>query len=215
MPSPPVRVVAFDFGNVLCRFSHEQGCRQIASLAPPGTTAGEVYRWIFGEHRLEPLETGELSPAAFLQGLGGQFGVTDLQALRQAYQTIFERVAPACDLISRVRLPKLLASNTDPLHWEEIDRMFAGDFTSFLAGGLVRSFDVGHRKPAAEFYAAVVDRARALLLAPALRPDEILFVDDLPANCDAACRYGLQVHPHLDHDVAALEQVLRGCGALG
>lgn len=49
----------------------------------------------------------------------------------------------------------------------------------------VVSGDVGHRKPSPEIYAALLDRIEV----PA---GEVLFVDDRPANLDAAASLGLQ-----------------------
>jgi HAD superfamily hydrolase (TIGR01509 family) len=140
--------------------------------------------------------------------------VDDLAALRRAYQQIFARLPGSCDLIARVRLPKFLASNTDPLHWEEIERHFAADFAGFVPGGLLRSFDTGTRKPAPAFFAHLLDRIRNSLGIPELPAEAVLFVDDLPENCEAARELGFVTHLHLNHDVAALELSLRQIGAL-
>ncbi|RPI77198.1 MAG: hypothetical protein EHM42_14070 [Planctomycetaceae bacterium] len=209
-----IHVLAADFGNVLSRFSHQRASEQIAALTAGRHTADQVYTWIFKEGRLEPLEDGTLHVDDFLSQLSTRFSVDDLQALRIAYKTIFTRVVPTCDLLARVKVPKFLASNTDPLHWEEIGRMFADDFAGFVPGGLLRSFDVGSRKPAHEFFSALVDLARRKLNAPSLQAGEILFVDDLAENCAAARECGLVVHVHHNHDAAGLEAVFRAHGIL-
>jgi len=206
--------VAFDFGNVLCRFSHQQACDQIARLATRSASPAAVRDYIYTQRRMDQLEDGRLAPETFLAGLGEQFGIADLGVLRQAYRTIFQRVEPTCELIARVQLPKLLASNTDPLHWEEITVMFGPDLSRFLPGGLVRSYDVGIRKPEVGFYESLLHRARHELARPTLAPAELLFVDDMPENCEAARACGLQVHCHLNHDTAALARVLTRHGAL-
>jgi putative hydrolase of the HAD superfamily len=209
-----IRAIAFDFGNVLSSFSHAQGCRQIAALAGPSVSETEVQQWLYGGDRFHQLEMGRLAPEQFLSELGQAFQVDDLAALRRAYQRIFARLPESCDLIARVRLPKFLASNTDPLHWEEIEREFATDFAGFVTGGLLRSFDTGSRKPSPVFFAQLLDRIRSRLRIPGLSADEVLFVDDLPENCEAARDLGFATHLHLNHDVAALELSLRQARAL-
>lgn len=210
-----IRVLATDFGNVLSRFSHLRGCEQIAALTGGRHTADQVYTWIFRGGKLEPLESGELAVDDFLNQLSREFSVGDLPALGIAYRTIFTRVAPTCELLARVTVPKFLASNTDPLHWEEISRMFADDFAGFVPGGLLRSFDVGHRKPAPQYFQALIDLVRRQLHDPAISPGEILFVDDLPENCAAAEQMGLAAYVHADHDVVRLEAAFRTAGVLG
>lgn len=207
--------VAFDFGNVLCRFSHQQACDQIARLATRDATPAHVRQYIYTEQRMDQLEDGRLHPEQFLAGLGERFGVTDPGTLRHAYRTIFQRVEPTCELIARVRLPKLLASNTDPLHWEEISVLFGPDLARFTPNGLVRSYDVGIRKPDPGFFTGLLHRARQELARPTLTAGELLFVDDMPENCEAARACGLHVHCHLNHDTAALAAVLDRHGALG
>lgn len=209
-----IRAVAFDFGNVLSAFSHAQGCRQIAALAGPTVTEDEVHQWLYGGDRFHQLEMGRLSPEQFLAELGHAFHVDDLGALRRAYQQIFNRLPASCDLIARVRFPKFLASNTDPLHWEEIERHFATDFAGFVPGGLLRSFETGYRKPSPGFFACLLERIRRGVGTPELSPEEVLFVDDLPENCEAGRECGFAVHLHLNHDVASLESVLKDVGAL-
>jgi len=206
--------VAFDFGKVLCRFSHQQACDQIAQLATRDATPERVRDHIYTQRRMDQLEDGRLNPDLFLAELGDRFGISDLERLRRAYRTIFQRVEPTCDLIARVQLPKLLASNTDPLHWEEISVLFGPDLDHFTPRGLVRSYDVGVRKPDPRFYAGLLDRARSLLARPDLPAESLLFVDDMPENCEAAHACGLQVHCHLNHDTATLAQVLARHGAL-
>lgn len=209
-----IRAVALDFGNVLSAFSHPQGCRQIAALAGAPVTESQVQQWLYGGDRFHQLEMGRLEPGQFLVELGHAFRIDDLAALRRAYQQIFTRLPESCELIARIRLPKFLASNTDPLHWEEIERLFAGDFTGFVPGGLLRSYETGHRKPAAGFFAHLLDRIRQGVGTPELAPEDVLFVDDLPENCEAGRECGFAVHLHLNHDVAALELALRRAAAL-
>ena len=209
-----IRAVAFDFGNVLSAFSHPRGCQQIAALAGPGVTESQVHQWMYGGDLFHQFERGRLSPDEFLAELGRAFQVSDLAALRRAYQQIFTRLPESCAVIARVRLPKFLASNTDPLHWEEIERHFSADFASFVPGGLLRSYQTGHRKPSPGFFAHLLDRIRQGVGTPELSPEEVLFVDDLPENCEAGRECGFAVHWHQNHDAAALEAALRAAGAL-
>ena len=86
----------------------------------------------------------------------------------------------------------VLGSNTNDLHAAHFRRQFADALAHF--DRLVLSYEVGHIKPSAAFYHACVEAAGA-------RPDECVFIDDLPENVEGAAPPGssaldLPRYPH-------------------
>ena len=77
----------------------------------------------------------------------------------------------------------VLLSNTNELHARQFRRQFADTLAHFDA--LVLSHEVGLRKPCADIYA----HCHRLADCP---PSQCLFIDDLPANIEAARACGWQ-----------------------
>src|SRR5207248_11548544 len=96
---------------------------------------------------------------------------------------IFWRNDEVCDLVPRLkpRYRLVLASNTVEPHY----RRYTADFADVLRhfDHLVASHHAGARKPHPDFFAYAQRFAAA-------DPHECLFVDDLPANVEAAGRFG-------------------------
>ncbi len=180
-----IKAVAWDLGNVLASFSHQRACEQLATLTGGRHGAEEVREWIFPSGRHAALEDGTLSVEAFLAGLASRFGIeAPAEALALAYSDIFAVNEPDCDLARRLppNCPRLLASNTDPLHWAGCWRLLAPLLGAF--DHLVLSFQVGARKPGPAFFHTLLQRAGC-------RPEELLFIDDLPANVAGARAVGI------------------------
>ena len=103
----------------------------------------------------------------------------------EAWQDIFwlnEPIARLIGLLDAAGYTLLLGSNTNVLHSTYFRREFASTLDRF--DKLVLSHEVGHMKPAGEFYAACVAAA-------GLPAASCLFVDDLFENVDGARRAGL------------------------
>lgn len=118
----------------------------------------------------------------------------DLEAVRQAH-----------DVVARVRrsVPCYLASNQDSYRAQVMREHLRYDD---LLDGFFFSCEVGAAKPDEAFFAAVVEA----LDVPA---GQILFIDDLAANVDAARVRGLQAEQWQHHDgVEALEKLLAAHG---
>ncbi len=106
------------------------------------------------------------------------------QEFTQLWCDIFEPQPEMEQLVSRVaaHYPVNLLSDTDPLHWTFICRNFPWIPQRFPHPAL--SYRIGSLKPApANFCAAAAGLG--------LRPEECLFIDDLPANIDGAQAVGM------------------------
>lgn len=199
-----MKVLIFDFGNVIAFFSHYLACQKIAALSRGKVQRPEVHEWIFKSGRHIQLETGKMDPEQFLRDLQAAFAPSaTLAELRVAYSDIFEPNPAVCDLIQRLpsTLRIFLASNTDYHHWSWFSVLMAKTFSQFA--GFVKSYEIGVRKPAPEFYQALVTRA-------GVTADQCIFVDDIAENVDCARGLGMQgilYSPSVD-----LEQELRAQG---
>jgi len=199
-----IRAVCFDFGGVLAFFSHQRACEQIAALTGGRRTAAQVAAWVFGSGRHVQLEEGKLAPDDFLAGLRQEFHLTvPAAAVAHAYSDIFTRNEDVCRLVPRLagRLPLLLGSNTDPLHWEQMARLCGEAFAHFRH--CLRSYQVGVRKPGRAFF----DRLVAHADCPA---GECLFIDDVAENVSAARAAGMQGLVYRTGDDLGRELAARG-----
>jgi glucose-1-phosphatase len=181
-------VLDIDFGRVLANWAAHAGCA-------PGDLAG----------RLSPdaawrrHERGEISDAAFFEGLRASLGIgiTDAQFL-DGWNAIFTGEMPGvAAMLSRAaaRLPLYAFSNTNVPHVEHFSRAYAEILGHFRE--IYLSSTIGFRKPEAAAYDHVV---KAIGL-PASR---ILFFDDSAENIAGARARGLTaVHVRSPDDVAA------------
>jgi putative hydrolase of the HAD superfamily len=179
-----VRVVVFDFGNVVGLFSHRKAAEQLAaysSLAPEAIAA-----YLFGGKLEEEYESGRLSTPV-LMGMVREtcrLSCTDEQ-FASAFGDMFTPNPDVCTLVPllKPRYRLLLLSNTNDLH----SRVFLEQFRDTLAhfDHLVLSHEIGLRKPDPRIFA----HGQRLAGRPAA---ECMFLDDLPTNVEAARACGWQ-----------------------
>jgi putative hydrolase of the HAD superfamily len=109
----------------------------------------------------------------------------DFDRFAEDWRHIFWANEPVHRLIDALRglgYTLVLGSNTNPLHAAHFREQFAEVLRHF--DRLVLSFEVGHVKPAAEFYIACATAAGR-------PPGECVFIDDLAENVQGANRAGL------------------------
>jgi len=187
-----IRVVLFDLGRVLLDFDHRRACEALAQVARrPGVTAEEVRAFIF-ETDLEPdYDRGRLSDDEFRSRVCEEFGiVVSPEEFAHRWSDIFwerEGVLPYLAELKARGYRLGLCSNTNHLHFEHLEQAFA----SYLRplDDFFLSFRMGVRKPEAGYFERVAEHLNQL----GLRPAEGLFIDDLPANVEAARQQGFQV----------------------
>jgi putative hydrolase of the HAD superfamily len=110
-------------------------------------------------------------------------------------------VARLVEELSRQGYTLLLGSNTNELHATHFRRKFAETLAHFRH--LVLSYEVGHIKPAREFF-------HACTLAAAAEPERCIFIDDLAENIEGARAAGLK--GLVFQDVPTLVEDLRALG---
>jgi putative hydrolase of the HAD superfamily len=182
--SMAVQAIVFDFGNVIGLFSHRRSAEQLAVYTD--LPARHIFETVYQGALLHDYETGRLSSAEFLTRIRSELRLrgSDEELIR-AYADMFEPNPEVVGLLpglaGRYRL--LLLSNTNELHY----RQFREQFAPFLRwfDRLVLSHEVGVRKPDPLIYRHCEGLAGA-------RAEDCLFIDDLPANVEAARSAGWQ-----------------------
>ena len=180
-----ITTIVFDFGNVLGFFSHRKAAEQLAQFSP--LSADDILdRFLLGTEVEDDFETGRMSLAEFRALVRQRCHVTCSDArLDWAIADMFTPNGEVCELVPALkpRYRLVLLSNTNELHAVHFRRQFADTLAHFDA--LVLSHEVGFRKPCADIYAHCHTIAGST-------PRECLFIDDLPANIEAARACGWQ-----------------------
>ena len=197
-----MKTLVFDFGNVVAFFDHR---RAVAKLLPfTSLSATDLFAAIYGGRPEIDYECGRLTTEEFFRTVQPASKLTcSLEEFAEAFADIFTPNPLVRDLIPllKQRHRLLLASNTNAAHFAKFSEQFADVLRHFDA--LCLSFEIGHRKPSADYFAACQREAHA-------EPQECLFVDDLLENVEAARKqgwHGLPYGPGVD-----LGGQLRGMG---
>jgi putative hydrolase of the HAD superfamily len=187
-------VLIFDFGNVVGFFDYLRACERFAGHL--GMT-GPAFRDLLIERGFPRLlgefESGRIEPEAFAARLMEISGVRlPFPDFVRAWEDIFwpnESVARLIAFLKSRRYLLYLGSNTNVLHATHYRRQFAR--TLDLFDGFILSYEVGHMKPAREFFDACVKAAGV----PA---SSCIFIDDIAENIEGARAAGLTGLPYVD-----------------
>ena len=194
-----VEAFIFDIGNVLVRFEAGKAERTLAQLGvqrPDLAVLAALGR---------RYECGEVERAEFLaalrEALGG--GLSD-DVLSTAWQEIFEPNEPMWELVEKLhgRYPLYLLSNTNCLHHEYLVREYPV-FRRFADG--VFSYQARMMKPERGIFELAIRQF-------GLRPAATIYLDDLPANVEAARGVGLRAFVYRHDAHGELAPTLRAQG---
>lgn len=199
----PIHACLFDIGNVLVTFDYVRTFPALAGRT--ARTYDEIHRHLAG--MTTELETGRLPAeqfiAAALDFIGG--GVTRDEFLT-AFTEIFAPIPPVWEMLQSVRrrAPMHLFSNTSELHETYLLRRYP-DF-SWFSGGFF-SWRLGVMKPDRAIYETALNALR-------LPAEQIVYVDDLPANIETGRAMGMQCHLFDRTSPEALRAFLEEAGLL-
>ncbi len=180
-----IRTIVFDFGNVLGFFSHRRAAEQLAAYSGHGS-ADAIQSFLFNGRLEDDYESGLLDSAAFRVLVRDRCRLTcDDDQFDAAYADMFVPNPETCELLPelRERYRLVLLSNTTDIHSRWFLRQFADVVAHF--DRVVLSHEVGARKPHPRIYEHCLDHAGCAA-------SECLFVDDMPANIEAARACGWQ-----------------------
>jgi putative hydrolase of the HAD superfamily len=177
-----MKTLFLDFGNVLAFFDHQRAIRQLVRFTP--LAAADLTAVLYDGPLETDYEAGRITTAEYVARAidAGRLDCTPEQFLA-AFVDIFTRNPDVCDLLPALagRYRLVLASNTNDAHFTKYCQQFAADLRHFAHLGT--SHRAGARKPHPDFFAYCQRFADA-------EPGECAFVDDLPANVEAARRHG-------------------------
>lgn len=193
MSTSPHRLVCFDLGNVVIRICRrwEEACIAAGvSHAPnglPPERSGARHELVM-QHEL-----GTLTCEEFFMRYAAETGrhtAVEVRAVHDAWLLgEFPGMQELIHECSAAGFRTACLSNTNARHWAQLKGVGAGWSRSFAAFQAIEiraaSHLYGDRKPSSSIYARFEEEAR-------VRPEEILFFDDLEANVEAARRRGWQ-----------------------
>jgi len=189
-----IKTLIFDFGNVIGFFDRKVAARQLAGLADSGQE-GRILEFLESDPDGFRYELGQVDCSWMINRLRNEFGIrgTD-QTIRKAYSDMFAKNRAVCDLVPEFKKDKrlLLLSNTNPMHFEQLETCFQDTLSLFDA--LILSHQAGSRKPDKNIYELSLGKANAA-------PEECCLIDDLAENIRAAGKLGIRgivYHPGID-----------------
>ncbi|MGA3243850.1 MAG: HAD family phosphatase [Bacteroidota bacterium] len=197
--------VIFDLGNVLV-YIHPEAFLQTLGIDSPEN------RRIYQKRVIEIVKTyerGEDSTEKFLDNLDRLFNVRESGVVhqgghgqhsrddfRRAMLSIIGRPVPGMEELVRSLAPKVplgLLSNTNPLHFDacmenlRVLRFIPSHFLSYRLRSL---------KPGPGIFEQTIDLLQ-------LDPHDVLYIDDIPENIEAAERAGLNGYLFVGHEKLA------------
>jgi FMN phosphatase YigB (HAD superfamily) len=187
-------VIIFDFGNVVGFFDYTRIYERFTPIL--GINLEELRLRLqqggFAD-LLVQFESGRIAPTVFADNMMAQLGLKiPYEDFVRAWEDIFwvnEPLARLIVVLASREYTLILGSNTNVLHFAHYRRQFSETFSHFRR--LVASHEVGHMKPAREFYEACVAAAEV----PAA---SCVFVDDIEENVRGAREAGLRAIHFVD-----------------
>jgi putative hydrolase of the HAD superfamily len=208
-----VEAIISDFGGVLTSplldgfIAYEE--RSGVSVDELGRAMGKIWERD-GAHPLFELETGRMTEAAFLDGIGEELTAQLGRPIRLDGfgESYFEHLHPNERLIDYMRALKergyrMAICTNNVREWEPLWRAKLPVDEIFSV--VVDSGFVGMRKPEPEIYALTLERL-------GVPPDGALFLDDIELNCEAARALGMHAVWFRSTD-QAIEEIESALGA--
>lgn len=184
-----IRNIIFDLGAVLVDLDEQRCVEAFRSLGMP------LIADYVSDHRVEDMfmaaETGRVTQEEFCQEVRRVAGLdTGDEQIVAAWNTLLTQISDRkkerlLQLRGHYRL--FLLSNTNYMHWRLCaDHLFRyGEYgVEDYFERVFLSYEMHLVKPDPEIFLAVLRET-------GIRPEETLFVDDNPANCQAAGRLGI------------------------
>ena len=199
------RFVFFDLGNVLIRFSLERLLKQVSELFQ--VSPDKIAAFYLNDFSIqEDFESGKIDADAYYERICNHFGQKPLKnELFLAINDIFwlnEGMLPIVAGLRKIDFPCGILSNVGPLHWNHCRTTFP-EIMELIPEHHVLSFEVKVLKPNRKIYEIALEIAQKSV--PDLVPLEILFIDDLTQNVEAARTFGFDAVTFTGRD--ALEKV--------
>ena len=183
----PIETIIFDLGNVLLQF--DWGIARKRMCERTGCSRRELEDYFVATPFLTQLEVGQLTAQQFFETVAHDLHFTGSRA---EFDEIFSNIFTMDDAMLQLsqtlkkNYRRYVLSNTIPQHIEFVFNRYPllKDFD-----GHILSYEVGLMKPDRKIYELIMRRFDII-------PEQAVFIDDLPANVEAARLTGLQAIPH-------------------
>ena len=182
-----------------------QPCRRLAELCH--LSPKQIYDSVFESGLVRDYELGQISSEEFARRSMERLNVAlEMDEIKNIWSDIFHPVAGMEELMTSLKgsYRLVLLSNTNEWHFEHCHKTFP---VVRLFEHLALSCRLGCQKPDREIF------EKALAMAGA-RPEETLYVDDIPAYVDTARRLGVKAVCFKDRDQLANEMRSAGIACL-
>lgn len=199
-PGNRISGILFDLGGVLVALDGMPALASMLKVAPLHET---VHAFWMSSPAVQEHESGKISAAQFAERVVADLNLAVgpnefLEVFMQWPTNIHPGVAELIgEIASSYRIAAL--SNTSAVHWQRLLEMGLGD----LLTERYLSHEIGHLKPTPGAYLAALSGMN-------LAAEEVLFLDDGPANVDAARVLGM--HAHVARGPAEARSVLADYG---
>ena len=177
-----IKAILFDLGNVLLNYDAYKAANRFAKVCK----VPRIKVWIhfFTSPTEKAYTRGHISSYEFYRHAKQvlKFPI-DYPTFRHYWNDIFWESGGMDPFLARLRrrYPLYLISNTNAMHFDHIKKKFK------ILRHFKKTFpshEVGHRKPEPEIYEKVLAKIR-------MRPEETVFIDDVPKFVDGARKVGM------------------------
>lgn len=177
-----IKAIIFDLGNVLLNYDAKKSARQFSKACR--VPVQKVWGHFFTSPTEKAFTRGEITCREFYRHAKQALEIAvDYKTFRHYWNDIFWENDGMDPLLRRLkrRYPLYLISNTNKMHFDHIRKNFKvlRHFKKTFP-----SHEVGRRKPDPEIYREVLSRIR-------LRPEETVFIDDMPKFVAGARAVGM------------------------
>ena len=178
----PIKAVIFDLGNVLLNYDARKSAKRFSKAC--GVPLVRLWIHFFISPTEKAYTRGEISSYEFYRHAKQVLGFSiKYREFCRYWNDIFWENDGMDELLTRLKkkYPLYLISNTNRLHFEHIKKKFK------ILRHFKKTFpshEVGHRKPEPEIYRKVLRKIK-------LRPEETVFIDDMPRFVRGARAVGM------------------------
>ncbi len=189
MNQSPIEVILFDLGNVILPFNHYQIAEKLSRFSQRKTFQDpqKIFSYLFDFEKgsINGYEVGKVSSIQFFKSLKKYLHLSlSFEEFIPIWNDIFTEDQEVSDIIRSLKGKKRLGliSNTNPLHMNYIASKFP---VVRIFEKWILSHEVGFKKPAIEIFQMALNWA-------SVKPEKILFIDDIKGHVDVAVSLGMQ-----------------------
>jgi epoxide hydrolase-like predicted phosphatase len=186
-----IKAIFFDIGGVLVTVDSSESVQKLSKKL--GVSMEKIKSGMTRD-LLCAYEKGQMTSNQFYEQLLINYGAgqaMDIESFKAYWLDVLFPCEESVAFLKRATqdFPVWLLSNTNDFHYDLLMQNFP--FMKWVDGGTY-SFKVGCMKPDPQIYEIAIKKS-------GLRPEEILFIDDLGENVQAAHNQGINIIQYVDY----------------